>query len=468
MIQTTEEITRIIQAGNEDITSKMLADLIDEHRHGDGKRQKSLWARYTLEDAPIMHRVPASYEKVNREIADDFYADVVDTKVGYMGNEVSVTLDKEKYEDEAEYDKELEHMDDWKIRANAEDLNSEMVGLAGACGLGYRLLYVPIGLNDIYIKNISPWEVIYIYDQSIDIPTIAIRYYIIKGTEYGDKTTYKDYTVVEWYDEVGVTYYIDDGRLNFHMDITRGKDGYDTHMFEGIPIIPFPNNGLMTGEPEKALTLIDAYDAILSSTTSEIEQLRMAYMFVKGMGLEISDTYIKQLEQTGMFALDETGEVGFIDKELSDGPVHNILEEIRKNIYQFSKSIDMSKDFGGDMRVIGWQVALLNLENSCKITERKFTRALRKQYELMSAYWKTYQSIDIEVMRLKFTFTRNFPRDLAAEAEILNSLLGTISDHTAFSQMSFIDDPDQEIAKIEAQRDPFREADDGDEGSDTE
>jgi SPP1 family phage portal protein len=457
MVQTTEQIVRIIESGNEDITSKMLADLIEDHRHGEGKRQKALWMRYTLEDAPIMHRVPANYEKVDRKIADDFYADVVDTKVGYMGNDVSVSLDKEKFPDEAEYNRETIHLDTWKTRANAEDINSEMVGQAAACGIGYRLLYIPLGINDIYIKNLPPWEVIYIYDQSIDIPTLAIRYYCLKSKEFGDKIRYKDITVVELYDDKGITYYIDDGDLKFHVDRNRGTDGYQEHMFDGIPIIPFPNNGLMTGEPEKALTLIDAYDAIISSTTSEIEQLRMAYMFVKGSGLMIDDKFMHQLEQTGIFPLDQDGEVGFVDKAPADTPVHNVLAEIRKNIYQFSKSIDMSKDFGGEMRVIGWQVALLNLENSCKITERKFIRALRKQYELMSDYWKTYQGVNIEVDRLKFTFTRNFPRDLKDEVETLMMLLTTVSKKKAFSLMSFIDDPEQEIAAMEEEGSPFRE-----------
>ena len=108
------------------------------------------------------------------------------------------------------------------------------------------------------------------------------------------------------------------------------------------------------------------------------------------------------------------------------------------------------------MRVIGWQVALLNLENSSKITERKFTKAMRRQYQLITDYWREYAGADIDPMALEFTFTRNFPRDIRAEAETLQLLLNTVSKQTAYAQMSFIDDPEREIARVEEETNPFR------------
>jgi SPP1 family phage portal protein len=122
----------------------------------------------------------------------------------------------------------------------------------------------------------------------------------------------------------------------------------------------------------------------------------------------------------------------------------------------------MSKDFGGDMRVIGWQVTLLNLENSCKITERKFKKALREQYKLLTEYWKTFKGVDIDPDAITYTFTRNFPKDIFSEAETLNLLLTAVSKETAYSQMSFIDDPEAEIAKLEEEGSPFREVEETD------
>lgn len=467
MIQTTEQINAIIETDLDEVTSKMLRDLIKEHRTNVGKRQQNLWMRYTMQDVPIYNREPAAYEKVDRRTANDFYGDIVDTKVGYMGNEVTVSLDRGEYTQGGALNEDLFTVDRDALRGfalenAAEDQNSEMVRDAAAVGVGYRLLFSVD--NQVRMQALAPWEVIYIYDQSIDEPIVAIRYYTITQKEFGHANEQvKKLTAVEWYDESSVRYYIDDGELNFTRDTARAEGGEEPHLFNGVPVIPFPNNREMTAEPEKVTDLMDAYDAIISSTTSEIEQLRMAYMFVKGSGMQVDSELVEQLEQTGIFPLDENGDVGFINKQLADAPVHNLLAEIRRNIYQFAKSIDMSKNFGGDMRVIGWQVALLNLENSSKITERKFTRALRHQYKLITEYWRQFGGADIDPMTLEFTFTRNFPRDIRAEAETLQLLLSTVSTKTAFEQMSFIDDAEAEIERVAEETNPFR-GDNGDAG----
>jgi SPP1 family phage portal protein len=463
MPQTTEDILRKIKSDDMAVISLLLSDLIEEHIRGEGNDKKKLWDRYTQKDVPIYHHTVANYTKVNEKIANDFYGDIVDTKTGYMGNEVTTGLSREFYTvnenfNEEEYKRDRKFLRDWQMQTESIDQNSEMVNMAAATGLGYRLLYVAEDTNEVKTMNLPPWEVIYIADQSLSEAVVAIRYWTIIDKD--TTGTGKKYTVVEWYDKENIIYYIDDGQLkNFHIDITKGRMGIDEHLFENVPIIPFINNGLKKGQPEKAITLIDAYDLIVSATTSEIEQLRLSYMYAKGMGLNIDNKFIKQLEQTGMIPLSENGEVGFINKELAIEGIQIILDEIRKNIYEFSDSIDMSKDLGGDMRVIGWQVALLPLENSSKVTERKFTIALRQQYKLLTEYWKEFQQTEIDPMALEFTFTRNFPRDLAGEAEILDSLLGNVSTQTAYSQMSFIEDPEAEIKRLQMERDIFRQED---------
>ena len=79
--------------------------------------------------------------------------------------------------------------------------------------------------------------------------------------------------------------------------MAKGVEGIQPHLFNGVPIIPFYNNGMKKAEPEKALSAIDAYDLILSATTSEIEQFRLAYMFIRSAGLMLDNEYMKQLEQ---------------------------------------------------------------------------------------------------------------------------------------------------------------------------
>ena len=464
MIQTTEQITQIIQSDSESAMLTLIAELVKEHKMGRGKEQRALYDRYMQEKqgVPILSRPKNHLDKVDRRIPNDFFGDIVDTKTGYMGNEVVVELDREKYKndgefDELDYDRDNEALRDFQLMNDTLDLNSEAVRKASAMGVSYRLLYVLEGSVDVKPMNLQPYEVVYIYDQSIYEPQLVLRYYEIE--QVLDKYQTK-YTVVEAYDQMNITYYIDNGRYEFRRDTSKGVDGVQPHLFDRIPIIPMKNNEQMLGDAEKVLNLIDAYDAITSSTASEIEQLRLAYMYVKGAGEYVDEDFVKRLEQTGIFGLSEDGEVGFVNKQVNAEVVKQLLEELRKNIYQFAKSIDMSNNFGGDMRVIGWQVALLNLENASKITERKFTRALREQYRMLTEYWRKVGFVDINYLDLQFRFTRNFPKDIYSEAQTLEILSNQVSMKTALGLMSFVDDPEDEIARMEMEREenPFRGA----------
>lgn len=453
-MQTTQDIVSIIQSDNLDSISALLRDLVKTHRLGEGNTLRQMHKRYMMQSVPIYNRKPLPFEKVDRRTANDFYGDIVDTKTGYMGNAVSIDLDRIRYErdgefDEVDYKSDGEYLADFALENNSEDKNSELIRMAAMCGKAYRLIYLDRDGNVKY-QNLDPWEVVYIKDQSLDEPQLALRYYEIT-VMVGDNK--KLVTVVEWYDEDSIRYYIDDGDLDFK---PHNEEMWRDNIFSRIPVLLFPNNEYETAEPYKVTDLMDAYDAIISATTSEIEQLRLAYMFIKDSGLYIDKQFMQSLEQTGIFPLSENGEVGFINKQLADGPVNNLLAEIRRNIYQFAKSIDMSKEFGGEMRVIGWQVALLNLENSCKITERKFRRALREQYKIVTEHWREFKGVDIDVNDLTFTFTRNFPRDIRSEAETLQLLLNTVSTKTAFGQMSFIDDPEKEVERMESEGSPYR------------
>ena len=318
MIQTTEDILAVIKSDSETLTSDLIASLVKDARHNEGARRQKLWDRYNLKNIPIQFKKLANYEKEFDRIANDFYADVVDTKTGYMGNEVTTGLIREEYEvnnnlNEVVYDKDRKFLHDYQVMSNSEDSNSEQVRMAGATGLGYRLLYIPEGKNEVKTMNLKPWEVIYVYDDSLDEPTLAIRFYTMQVEEFGFFGKNKEITKVEWYDNKNVTYYKDDGDMRFFVDQSKGIDGVQPHLLDGIPIIPFPNNEETTAEPEKVVSLIDAYDTVTSSTVSEIEQLRLAYMFIKGSGLMVDEPFMKQLEQTGMFPLEGDGEIGFVN-----------------------------------------------------------------------------------------------------------------------------------------------------------
>lgn len=72
-------------------------------------------------------------------------------------------------------------------------------------------------------------------------------------------------------------------------------------MFDGCPLFGLANNKELKGDAEKVLSLIDAYDRTLSDASNEIEQYRLAYLILKGLGAD-EDT-LQQLKKTGILEL---------------------------------------------------------------------------------------------------------------------------------------------------------------------
>lgn len=447
---TNEEIKTAVEVDDSRLVSYMLRDLIEGHRMGRGAVTRALSERYRQSGLPIQTRRSPNPNKVDERVPNDFYADIVDTKTGYMGNEVIVELGREA----DEYERTMEAIHDFQRRNYGVDENSEMIKTAARDGRGYRLLYVPAGRNEIRMRIVPEYEGILVGDESIDEVIYFIRYWHIDDHQYDtitNKAKKTQRTVVEWYDAREITYYISNEHGEYALDVSKGNAGKQPHLFDRVPVVDFRNNQECQAEPEKAIALIDAYDTVLSATVSEIEQMRLAYLAYRG-GEKVDNELLRLLQQTGVFPLGPDGDAKFITKDIAIDAVKSILDELRKNIYQFSRSLDLSKDFGGELRVIGWQVALLNLENSCKVTERKFKRAMYKQYEILGQKWREWNVANLDTKDLQFTFTRNFPKDLASEAKILMDLLGSVSRKTAYSQMSFIEDTDTEIEEWEAER----------------
>ena len=133
MIQTTADIIETIENDNMEQISLLLRDLIKTHRVGEGNTLRQLHKRYMLESVPIYDRKQSAYEKIDRRTASDFYGDIVDTKTGYMGNAVSIDLDREEYTNngvlnESDFDADKDAMHNFFLDNASEDQNSSRTG----------------------------------------------------------------------------------------------------------------------------------------------------------------------------------------------------------------------------------------------------------------------------------------------------------------------------------------------------
>ncbi|TNO92990.1 phage portal protein [Bacillus sp. CD3-1a] len=432
-----EHYIPLLDENNGEPTPKLLKKIIDEFEPLK-QRMINRYERYKASEkgVPIFTREfkgDGNKDKVNNKLNNDFFSEIIDTKIGYMfGLPVSYSLDHED-------DEVLKRIQDFLKANHIEDADAETGKFASICGYGARLLYHDKeGIEK--VMNIKPYEAIFLTNSSVAEPSYAIRCYPIKVIDGDD---FKDGYKVEFYNETNIIEYTGED-LDKLQETNRIPN-----LYKGVPLIGFPNNEELQGDVDKAIALIEGYDRSFSDVNSEIEQFRLAYMIFKGV--DIDDATIKKLKQTGALDVGENGEASFLTKDLNDNILEHHLDRLEKNICRFTKHVNLSDEsFGGNLTGVAIRYKLLALETKSGTLEMKFTKSLRQQFKLLFDAWNLRSNKgELDYLCMTFQFTRNLPANLADEADVQSKLQGLVSEETRLSMLSVVSDPKAEIQKMQ-------------------
>jgi SPP1 family phage portal protein len=429
------------------ITPEIIKKMIEEHKFN-RERMHGLYERYkaSIEGVPILTRKPVDYEdfetgaikridnKVNNRLNNSFDAEIVDTKVGYMfGHAISYETDEE-----STLQKEL---GDFNLRNNVEDKDSEWGKKSAICGYGARIAYIDREGKE-RIKNINPWEVIILSNEDITEPKYSLRYYSIG----------EDKWKAEFYDDK--YYYLFDSKNGMDFTFIDKKP----HTFDFNPLFGLPNNEELLADAEKVISLIDAYDRTLSDASNEIEQYRLAYLILKGMGAD--EETLSNMKKNGILEMfEKDDDARYLTKDINDTMIENHLNRLEENILRFAKSVNFSDEsFGGNVSGVAMKYKLMALENKCITMERKMTAALRYQFKVLCSAWAKRGICSLEdYLKVWMGFKRNIPVNYLDEAQTTTQLRGQISEKTRLSLLSFVDDVDHEVEEMQTEQDATME-----------
>ncbi|OUA60359.1 phage portal protein [Bacillus thuringiensis] len=431
-----EHYIPLLDEQNGEPTPKLLKKIIDEFEPLK-QRMINRYERYKASEkgVPIFTREfkgDGNKDKVNNKLNNDFFSEIIDTKIGYMfGLPISYSLDHED-------DEVLKRIQDFLKANHTEDADAETGKFASICGYGARLLYHDKDGEE-KVMNIKPYEAIFLTNSSIAEPKYAIRCYPIKVIDGDD---FKDGYKVEFYNDTQIIEYTGE-------DLDKLKEtSRITNLYKGVPLIGFPNNEELQGDVDKALSLIEGYDRTLSDVNSEVEQFRLAYMMFQGV--EVDKETVEKLKTTGALELPEGANAFFLTKDLNDNILEHHLDRLEKNICRFTKHVNLSDEsFGGNLTGVAIRYKLLALETKSGTLEVKFTKSLRQQFKLLFDAWNLRSNKEeLDYLCMTFQFTRNIPVNLADEAEVQAKLQGLISEETRLSLFSAIHDPKAELQKM--------------------
>ena len=439
------KIRQQLNKGNA-ITSEMIAELIKDHADM-SKRTLGLYERYCVEEhaVPIFNReFTDSGNKINNKMNNDFFKEIIDTKLGYIiGKPVVYNIDKNAYESDEKYKEHYGIISKIALKNNFTDIDAELVKLVSICGHAGREIFVDVN-GDIRVMNLKAWETIFLVSPLGEVE-YALRYY----KDFNDDG--EEITRVEFFNDSSVIYF--EGAEDAYTMVEE-KD----HLFGTCPIVLAVNNEECLGDCDNIIPLIDAYDRTLSDISSEIEQFRLAYMYFKGQ--EPTAEVIESAKQTGGFYVGENGEVGFITKQINDTIVENHLNRLETNILRFGKSVNFTgDDFSGTITGVGMEHKLSALEQKSSVMVTKLTTALRNQFRIIGNVLNL-SNIDLDYLDVFFEFKRNIPINKQAEMQANALMVGLVSERTRLSNLSSIgvDDAEYELELMKKEKEELMDS----------
>ena len=374
--------------------------------------------------------------KPNNKIANSYASYITDTLVGYfMGKPVSYNADD---------DKVLEELNMIFEYNDEADENIELAKNASIYGVAYEMLYM--SEEEVRFKSLDPKQCIPIFDDTIDSNLLAfIRYY-----DNYDVVQDKTITIIELITDTTITrYQCGNNYNNFTL-----LDSYK-HYFGMVPIAIFKNNEEELGDFETVISLIDAYDKLESDSLNDFEYFVDAYLALYGFTAEPED--IQQMKENRVLLMDEGTSAEWLTKNVSDNNIENIKNRIDADIHKFAKCPNMAdKEFASNASGVAIKFKLLGTENKVSIKERKFKRGLQQRLELLATI-NGVLSDGFDWRSIDIVFSRNIPSNDTDIANMVNTLSGIVSEETLLAQLPFIENVQDEIKRLDADKEKNKE-----------
>ena len=199
------------------------------------------------------------------------------------------------------------------------------------------------------------------------------------------------------------------------------------------------------------LSLQDAYNELLSAEIDDYNAFCDAYLALTGVDADADD--IAAMKKNRVLVLPEGASANWIIKSGNDAQIENILTRIHNSIYRIAACPDFSSEsfVAGVSSGIAIKYRLTGCETRAAKIEAEMKKALQRRIEIICGIAslklgeEVFRDIDIE-------FKRNIPEDITSTINLVNSLKGTVSDATLLSQIPFVDDVNEELERLQAQK----------------
>lgn len=319
--------------------------------------------------------------------------------------------------------------------------------------------------DEVRIYKSDPRNTFVIYDTSIEQNSLmAIRYWQVNEEEaHSPKEKTNNIYYVDVITDNATYFFVANSVTNLELSERKPPEA---HSFGKVTITEFSNNEKRRGDFEKVIPLIDLYDEAQSDTANYMSDLNDAMLLIKGKIDLGNENVVRLQKEANVFHLeppeyrDDNDKVTegnvdaeYIYKQYDVSGVEAYKTRIAKDIHTLTNTPDMTdENFGGQQSGESMKYKLFGLEQRTAIKEGLFRKGLVRRYKLVGEIMSINREIDKDNLRdLIFTFTRNLPKSLTEEMQMYMSAGGEISQQTLMSLVSFIDNPQDEVKRIQSE-----------------
>ncbi|UQS81564.1 phage portal protein [Bombilactobacillus folatiphilus] len=327
-------------------------------------------------------------------------------------------------------------LQDWLNESDFTDELSEVSKQSSLYGKTYLLIYTNEN-SETKVTVVPPYSGFIIYDDSVAHEPLAFVQYTV-GTDLS----------------ISGTVYLADRLIQFNNATVINEQSL---LFQGVPAIEFYDNEERTGITDDVKTLIDSLNKTLSNKADDVDYFADAYLFLKGFQLDDGDQLaIKDSRLIQAIAQDSSADIDakFLEKPNADTTQEHLIDRITNLIFQISMVANINDEvFGNATSGRSLEYKLLSMRNLTSNKERKFTKQLRKVFNLVTKTVSFGLNVENLGNKLEFHFVRNLPNNNSEEADTANKLNGIVSQETLLSTLSFVSDPKAELKKIADEQD---------------
>lgn len=262
------------------------------------------------------------------------------------------------------------------------------------------------------------------------------------------------------YDETGAVKYGEvldcDVIRQFRGDTFEGEEVQNP--FGKIPIVEWIMNEERMSLFESIAGLTEVFNKTIGEKANDIDAFAEAYLLVLGAELDEEGVYkIRDNRIINMYGTDDAKDilVQFLTKPTADNTQENLLDRVENLIHKISMVTDINSESFGNATGEAFAYKLQATKDLIANFNRKVIKSLRKRYKLFCCI--PANTTDKDAWQdIEITFTLNMPKNVSSEADTAQKLDGIVSKETQLSVLSIVEDVEEEIKKLDAEKEEAR------------